>query len=229
MADRCLACHTDVAGQIQAKSGLHGGLVGAQSSPTCRGCHPEHHGPDGALTVVDEATFPHDLTGYSLRGHQRTTEGSQVTCADCHPKDLAHFDQATCADCHATIDATFMSRHEATFGKQCLPCHDGTDRVGANFDHNRLPFKLTGKHAGVACEQVPRQRRVPPGPAEDAPGLRRLPREGRQAQGRLRTAVRAVPHRRHLGATPSSTTPSSRSTTGARSGRPRARRATRPT
>jgi hypothetical protein len=153
MADRCLACHKDVNDQIQAHSGLHGGLVGAQTSPTCRGCHPEHHGPKGALTAVDGAGFPHDLTGYSLRGHQRTAKGAKVSCTDCHPKDLAHFDQATCADCHASIDANFMSRHEATFGKECLPCHDGADRYGANFDHSRLPFKLTGKHAGVACER----------------------------------------------------------------------------
>ena len=82
---------------------------------------------------------------------QRTASGSKVACAGCHPKGVAHFDQATCADCHAALDAAFVTRHEASFGTSCLPCHDGTDRFGADFDHNKLPFKLTGKHAGLAC------------------------------------------------------------------------------
>lgn len=152
MADKCVACHQDVGAQIQARSGLHGQLVGSLKSPTCRGCHTEHHGPNGALTVADGVTFPHDLTGYSLRGHRRTSSGAAFACADCHPKDLAHFDQATCADCHAGIDASFMARHEASFGKQCLLCHHGGNR-GGDFDHNQLPFKLTGRHAHIACEQ----------------------------------------------------------------------------
>jgi hypothetical protein len=40
----------------------------------------------------------------------------------------------------------------ADFGAACLGCHDGADRYGKRrFDHNGLPFPLTGKHAGVAC------------------------------------------------------------------------------
>ena len=152
MADRCLDCHTEVGAQIKAKSGLHGRLLGKLSSSTCRGCHTDHNGRHGALTATDGAGFPHDLTGFSLQGHQRTANGAKFTCADCHTKDLTQFDQATCADCHAAIDATFMSEHEAAFGKKCLLCHDGSDR-GASVDHSKFAFKLTGKHAGVACEK----------------------------------------------------------------------------
>jgi hypothetical protein len=153
MVGLCLACHADIAGQVQSHGGLHGQLLGALSSPTCRGCHTEHHGPTGALTVINETTFPHDLTHYSLQGHRRSARGAKITCTDCHPKSLARFDQATCADCHVALNASFMTRHEAAFGKTCLLCHDGTGRDGANFDHNAFPFKLTGKHAGVACER----------------------------------------------------------------------------
>jgi hypothetical protein len=152
MTERCLACHTEVASQIGAKTGLHGPLVGTLSSPTCRGCHTDHHGLSASLTVLDPGTFPHDLTGYSLRGHNHTSRGTQFTCADCHGSDLAHFDQATCAICHEGLDATFMRRHEAAFGRTCLLCHRGNARDGANFDHNRLAFKLVGKHAQVQCE-----------------------------------------------------------------------------
>ena len=59
MADACLGCHTTVADEIKAKNGLHGGLAGGTSAVTCRGCHPEHNGPHGALTALDAATFPH--------------------------------------------------------------------------------------------------------------------------------------------------------------------------
>jgi hypothetical protein len=151
MADQCLACHTDVGAQIQSRTGVHGAMLAALSAPTCRGCHTEHRGTTAALTVIDASAFPHDLTGYSLRGHSRTAKGTRFACADCHPKGLATFDTATCADCHAGIDAAFMSRHEASFGRACLVCHNGSGAGAGDFDHNRLAFKLTGKHAGLAC------------------------------------------------------------------------------
>jgi hypothetical protein len=153
MADKCMACHADVKSQIQGKSGLHGKLVGGQSSPTCKGCHPEHHGAQGALTDIDEATFPHELLGYSLRSHEEKVGGGRFACIDCHPKGLSDFDQAVCVTCHAKADAAFMTKHLAAFGKDCLPCHDGSGRNGANFDHGKLPFKLIGKHKSLSCEK----------------------------------------------------------------------------
>ncbi len=150
MADKCVGCHTDVRDQMASGKGLHGRLFQGLASPTCRGCHVEHRGPDAPLTVAD-ASFPHDLTGYSLRGHRATARGAKVTCADCHTIDLAHFDQSTCSACHSALDAAFMARHERGFGAQCLTCHDGSGRFGSDFDHAKLPFKLAGRHAGVAC------------------------------------------------------------------------------
>jgi len=150
MADRCLDCHEAIRADIAAKKGVHGSLAKAQSSPTCRGCHPEHHGPNGALTSLDGATFPHDLFGFSLRSHRETEKGAKFTCTACHPKGYATFDQAICADCHAAIDAKFMTQHEAAYGKECLACHDGSG--GGTVDHSKFSFKLTGKHAAVACK-----------------------------------------------------------------------------
>jgi hypothetical protein len=151
MAFRCARCHTKVGTEIRTKKGVHGLLLGKSSSPTCRGCHTEHLGPQGALTVVDEKVFPHELTGYSLAGHQVTVKGPAFTCRDCHTKSLTSFDLAMCKSCHASIDAKFMAKHEATFGPKCLLCHDGTGLDGANFDHNKFPFKLTGAHINVPC------------------------------------------------------------------------------
>jgi len=43
-----------------------------------------------------------------------------------------------------------MREHEDAFGKECLPCHDGSGAV--TVDHDRFAFKLTGEHAGVTCD-----------------------------------------------------------------------------
>ena len=146
VADACLACHEDIGRQIDGGDGLHGRLKGMRQSPTCSGCHPEHGGPHGSLTALDAAGFGsvHDMTGFSLKNHRRTA------CSDCHAKGYATFDQAVCADCHAGIDAAFMKQHVAAFGSDCLPCHDGGGNLAV--DHSRFAFKLTGKHAGVACD-----------------------------------------------------------------------------
>ena len=152
MADSCAGCHADIGAEIAARTGLHGRL-GATLSGACSGCHPEHDGRAGALTVLDEASFPHDLTGYSLRSHKKTAKAGRFVCADCHPRDVTDFDQAVCAEVpHG--DRRSSSWEDArghVYGKDCLPCHDGSGRDGAAFDHGAVPFKLTGKHVGVPC------------------------------------------------------------------------------
>ena len=152
MAAACLDCHTGVGDQIAAGKGLHGRLEGMRASPTCTTCHPEHDGPYGSLTVLDEASFgaTHDITGFSLGSHRERASGGGFACADCHPDGYGRFDQAICADCHAGIDAAFMQEHEDAFGKDCLGCHDGTGAISV--DHSKFAFKLTGKHAAVACD-----------------------------------------------------------------------------
>lgn len=152
MAGLCMGCHTDVADQVTSRGGLHGRLVGGITGATCRGCHTEHHGPTGVLTVAD-STFPHELTSYSLAGHRRTASGAKVTCAECHPAGLALFDQTTCVSCHVSLASAFMTRHEGAYGTHCLSCHGGTDRYGAGFDHNGFAFKLAAKHAGLSCDR----------------------------------------------------------------------------
>ena len=136
MADKCLACHADVGSQITGKTGLHGTLAAMRSAP-CGDCHPDHHGPNGALTSLDESTFPHDVTGFTLSGHREKAKGGRFACADCHPKGYGAFDQSICATCHAAMDAAFMTQHEAAFGTDCLPCHDGSGN--AKVDHSKFP------------------------------------------------------------------------------------------
>ena len=146
MASKCLACHKDVEQEMNGRTGLHGSLFATGWNGTCGGCHTEHHGATGALTVLD-ASFPHQVTGFFLQGAHR-----EMACERCHAQDLPNFDSATCIECHAGIDQAFMAQHVATFGKTCVPCHNGTDESGDNFDHSAFAFKLTGQHQGLSCE-----------------------------------------------------------------------------
>ncbi|HSA99642.1 MAG TPA: cytochrome c3 family protein [Anaerolineales bacterium] len=154
MADRCAACHTDIAEQMRAVATLHGSLMHNNSNLGCRDCHPEHRGPDAQLTVMEDvSSFPHEAVGFSLKGHQQSPGREPFTCADCHHGDITTFALDTCDACHRQMDAAFMTAHTLSFGPACLDCHDGVDRLGKNFDHNVFSFKLAGKHVALACVQ----------------------------------------------------------------------------
>jgi hypothetical protein len=151
MSERCLACHTEVARQLQEPSSLHGVLSAGSQSLLCYDCHPEHRGTDAPLTQVDAGTFPHGATGYALQGHRQTAAGDEFACADCHGQDLTRFDVAACADCHRELDTAYTQTHIEAFGPGCLACHDGVDTYGQQFDHDRLNFPLQGGHASMGC------------------------------------------------------------------------------
>ena len=153
MADRCAVCHTDVAAQMRDVASMHGALLHDNPQLGCRHCHPEHRGADAALTSMGDASFPHDAVGFSLNGHQRTSERAPFTCDDCHQGDITTFPLDRCQACHRQIDASFTQAHVLAFGAQCLSCHDGVDRYGNDFNHASFTFSLTGKHAGLICTQ----------------------------------------------------------------------------
>lgn len=151
MADRCAACHTDIAAQMFDVAKLHGMI--AQKSPTlaCRDCHPDHRGPSAALTDLGGNTFPHEALGFSLNGHQLKVTREAFVCSDCHADDIATFNPVVCADCHRQMDLAFTTAHESSWGGDCLSCHDGVDTYGDDFNHNAFAFPLTGKHVEISC------------------------------------------------------------------------------
>lgn len=153
MADRCITCHTNIAQQMQDASSLHGALFQADPTLACRDCHTEHRGANAPLTMMEEVSFPHEVVGFSLNGHQLTAARAPFACDDCHQGDLTSFAPETCDTCHRQMDTTYMTAHTLSFGAACLDCHDGVDRFDENFDHNVFPFQLTGSHAGLACVQ----------------------------------------------------------------------------
>jgi len=147
MADRCLACHTDVRQQMTSGSVLHGKI---ESAIACFACHTEHHGSHERLTNL--GSFDHGWTAFPLTGHH-----TRLECAACH-KDIHYKNVAqTCVGCHAEPKS-----HLGQFGTNCASCHSTTHWKGAvvafladgsgRFDHDRTAFKLTGKHRDTDCK-----------------------------------------------------------------------------
>lgn len=151
MEDRCVACHGEIAVQMKDVATLHGSLLTDQPDLRCRFCHPEHRGADASLTDLGGAQFPHEAVGFSLKGHQFKVTNEAFVCSDCHTADISTFDLQTCDTCHRQMNVGFMTAHVLSFGSACLDCHDGSDRLVTDFNHNAFAFRLEGKHAAVEC------------------------------------------------------------------------------
>lgn len=152
MADRCADCHGTIATQMQDVASLHGKMLHDNPELTCRHCHPEHRGAEAPLTVMEGAAFPHEAVGFSLAGHQLTTAREAFTCDDCHLGDISTFAPDSCQTCHRQIVPTFTQAHAIEYGTDCLACHDGVDRFGADFRHE-FTFQLTGQHTELTCSK----------------------------------------------------------------------------
>ena len=151
MEDRCVDCHGNIAVQMQDVATMHGSMLTGQPDLRCRFCHPEHRGPDAKLTELGDRSFPHEVVGYSLSGHQVKVTREAFVCSDCHVDDISKFDLQTCDTCHRQMDLSLMTAHTLSFGSACLDCHDGVDSLVSNFNHNKFSFKLAGKHEGLDC------------------------------------------------------------------------------
>lgn len=147
MADRCLACHTEIRTEIGDTAQLHGMLPNAAA---CLHCHVEHNGPHAGLTEFDGEGFPHERLGFSLAAHRETAGGGTFTCSDCHGRRTFRFAEATCEQCHREYQAEFVAGHVRDWGNVCRDCHEGTDRFSA-FRHDTLRFHLIGRHARTQC------------------------------------------------------------------------------
>jgi hypothetical protein len=152
MADRCLDCHTKVAGELDDPSALHGILKSDYPQMDCRSCHTEHNGPEASLTFLELNTFPHELVGFSLAAHNTFSDGKPVQCADCHTEKLTVLDQQVCVDCHISLRPAIEEEHFAVFDIDCLACHDGVDTYGKAFDHTSTGFALVGEHMEAPCQ-----------------------------------------------------------------------------
>lgn len=175
MADRCMACHTEILTELDANNGLHGNFLRTQLSPVglqfrinpnsgllnipaqnvalhCLDCHHEHRGAQAPLVEMKLADFPHDDLNFSLHTHQYTSGAQPFACADCHEgKYTIPFDTTSCVNCHFSMDAQFTQMHSLQFGVDCMNCHDGLETLGSAFNHSLFPFQLAGHHTESAC------------------------------------------------------------------------------
>lgn len=153
MAERCAVCHANVAEQMKDVASMHGTLMHENPKLGCRHCHPEHRGQNARLTELNDASFPHEVVGFSLNSHQLTSLGQPFACQDCHADDITKFDPNTCTTCHYQENMAFTTAHNLSYGAACLECHDGVDRFDTSFDHDQFPFRLKGRHVGLSCDR----------------------------------------------------------------------------
>jgi NAD-dependent dihydropyrimidine dehydrogenase PreA subunit len=157
---KCLDCHTEIARRLREHRGLHAAVVqDAAPGKECARCHSEHNGEDFQLIHWETplASFDHRKTGYTLEGKH-----AALDCKRCHTaehiaaeersqirmKDLARSWlglSRDCVSCH-------KDPHSGHLGNNCTQCHNFTDwKAGAQFDHSKTRFPLTGLHGRVAC------------------------------------------------------------------------------
>ncbi len=153
----CLACHTDVAGDLDSSRGFHGHepTVKAQQ---CKSCHAEHKGRDATLIHLERRTFDHRLTDMPLVGGH-----TKLDCEGCHPADTRFRDApSACSDCHNQT----KDPHDGTLGMACTSCHDESGWKPAQFDHSATRFPLRDRHQTLRCESCHTSRRFKPTPTE---------------------------------------------------------------
>ena len=171
--ENCLACHdgVDSYGHTFNHDKVAFQLTGKHTQVDCGGCHT------GARTIADlkatrqdcaachikndphssrlgtdcgschtsagwtPATFNHDLASFKLTGKHVS-----APCTTCHINNIFKGTPSDCFSCHAKDDA-----HGGQLGNDCSTCHTTSAWLPSTFDHNTATFKLTGKHASVAC------------------------------------------------------------------------------
>ena len=142
MADRCMACHTEIRHERDQRQPLHGTL---SAGTRCQNCHTEHRGAHAALT--DISRFDHNGAAFKLDGKHL-----QVNCNSCHSNKVYKATPQSCVGCHSEPKVPLV--HRFNYGTGCAQCHTTTtwktpDQSG--FDHSRTAFQLTGKHTAVSC------------------------------------------------------------------------------
>ena len=145
-ADLCVACHKDVADQLENKTGAHGRL---DSPRNCAGCHADHQGRSFDPLQAALQNFDHSRTAFPLSGKH-----SQVECKDCHPAN--RYDQAktNCVSCHQE-----PAQHAGVLGVDCAACHSTegwkpATMDGKAYDHAQYGFSLVKHTAGYNAQAI---------------------------------------------------------------------------
>lgn len=157
-AEKCLACHGEIAEQLDAKRGYHHRAVTA-AGKACFECHSDHAGRSFELVhwPGGRDSFDHAQAGWPLGGAH-----ARKKCRDCHTGERVGRDfqrahpsvntattflglDGDCLGCHA-------DPHAGQFARGCADCHgDDAWKPATRFDHTLTKFQLHGAHVRVEC------------------------------------------------------------------------------
>jgi hypothetical protein len=140
----CLACHDhkNIADDIDNRQGFHGTFTPARVAE-CSNCHADHLGRAADIVGLNEQTFNHEFTDFTLEGTHQT-----LTCISCHDEDERHREaESQCIGCHKDDDI-----HKGGLDEECKTCHQPTIWPEADFDHKeKTEYALTGAHEELNC------------------------------------------------------------------------------
>ncbi len=157
----CLNCHTEIASQLNEKSGYHHFLLGGKEV-SCAGCHGEHFGTDFPLVsklswgAQSSQAFKHPHVQFDLTGKH-----ARLECQECHvaqrddtfslpsfpnfPRKRSFLGlNQDCISCHEDI-------HSDGLSSECSSCHgQEVFRPTTEFQHD-THFPLKGGHEQLPC------------------------------------------------------------------------------
>ncbi len=179
-AEKCLACHKEVATRISEGKGLHGRIPEADRA--CENCHHDHQGKEASL--IDwggggRKGFEHRRTGWPLTGAH-----VKVGCEQCHEKrfitapdarKLLEAKVATWLGLPSTCRSCHFDEHRGQMKGDCSTCHDTRGwKPAPAFNHNKTDYPLLGKHARVACSGCHATQKDESTPANAFPAPKRM-------------------------------------------------------
>ncbi len=149
-------------------SQCHTGSDFKAASRTCDGCHMADYKKTTNPNHV-QAGFPTDCSvchtniqwagakfdHAGVSGFPLTGAHAPLQCRQCHTGSDFKSAPRTCEGCHiADFKKTTNPNHvQAGFPSDCSLCHTTIQWAGAQFDHSRTKFALTGAHKPLQCAQ----------------------------------------------------------------------------
>ncbi len=144
----CQECHILISTERETGAGLHGRLT---DTGRCTDCHTDHIGAEANITLAKLDGFQHEvLTDFSLVLHSKGYAGEEISCSGCHSGERFRAELVECVECHLSGEPDFTVAHMASFGGDCIQCHDGRDSM-STFDHS-LVFMIDGAHTSLSCD-----------------------------------------------------------------------------
>jgi hypothetical protein len=200
LAQGCLACHTEIAGQVADQRGYHAYLLTGKALQ-CSQCHPEHIAADFPLVSAlswkgtDPNRFTHPHVAFGLnKAHD------SLTCKQCHADRitkafaLPRFPAQPRARTYLGLTQECVACHEDVHAGgatgQCQTCHDQEKFRPASLFHHADSFPLEGAHAKAGCSDC---HILPAATDVNVPGDRKLAFRG--VRGKTCAECHATPHR----------------------------------